>query len=360
MIVATTPQEVPLLKDLLERGTFNGVRDLQLIDPHEAKEIEPRVKCIQALWSPHTGIVDYTQVTKSYADDVVSASRNRGEESSRIITSFHVSSFEADEKEAVIWLNDSTSNRNNRVGSRFVVTAGGLFADRLSVLTGSPKLPAIIPFRGEYLVLRHRTAGTSNTSLTYSRKHKQDEGHDKNSKNQQSSYDRDFRTNIYPVPDPRFPFLGVHFTPRMDGSVIIGPNAVFSLSREGYSRTSFNAGDALGSLFHPGFRKLCVKYFDTGLTELLRSYSLSRQVKYINRMIDPPLTTEDVERGPTGVRAQAVDANGNLIEDFVFDGGKGPFEGKVLHVRNASSPAATSSLEVARVIADQVQKSLNC
>lgn len=182
-----------------------------------------------------------------------------------------------------------------------------------------------MPFRGEYLVLKPEKCNL-------------------------------VRTNIYPVPDPRFPFLGVHFTPRMDGSVWLGPNAVLALKREGYSMFDFEMRDMLDALSHSGLRKLATKHLSQGLSELYRSVNLSAQVELLRRFV-PSLSVHDVVRGPTGVRAQALDDSGNLIEDFVFDAGRGEMSKLVLHVRNAPSPAATSSLAIAKMIADRVNKS---
>jgi 2-hydroxyglutarate dehydrogenase len=162
------------------------------------------------------------------------------------------------------------------------------------------------------------------------------------------------RTNIYPVPDPRFPFLGVHFTPRMDGTIWLGPNAVLAFRREGYNRSDFALRDAAEAVAFPGLRKFAFKYLGHGLREMYRSINTRAQVELLKRFI-PSLTVADVVRGPTGVRAQAMDDEGRLVEDFVFDGGTGPLAGHVLHVRNAPSPAATSSLAIAKVIADRVE-----
>ena len=242
------------------------------------------------------------------------------------------------------------------VGAKFVVTAGGLWADRLSIMTGADPLPGIIPFRGEYLLLENKSDVTANTKQS----HLHFSLDKKKMKNEVLMREQDMlRTNIYPVPDPRLPFLGMHFTPRLDGSVIIGPNAVFAFSRTGYRFGDLNVKDTLSSLSHPGFKRLARKYFKTGFDEFVRSLSLKRQVEHVNRMINPGLELHEVSRGPTGVRAQALDEGGNLVEDFIFDWGREEFQGKVLHVRNAPSPAATSSLSIAKVIVDKIQEKIN-
>lgn len=309
LILAADEDEVPLLNDLLQRGTGNGVRDLQLVDERQAKEIQPGVSCRAGLWSPSTGITDYALIANSFASD----------SAADVLTHFHVAGIAYDQTRKVITAN---SKSGHQVESRYLITAGGLFADKLSVMSGSKTMPAIVPFRGEYLLMKPMTGKAV------------------------------IRTNIYPVPDPRFPFLGVHFTPRLDGSVLIGPNAVFAFKREGYSFWDFSLRETCESLAHTGFQKLAAKYFVRGLDEMRRSVSLKAQMRQIQRLL-PQISIRDVEPGPSGVRAQAVDNDGKLIEDFIFDTGTEEFASRVLHVRNAPSPAATSSLAIASVVADK-------
>ena len=400
--MATDEHELPRLKDLFERGSINGAKDLKLVTPEEAKLIEPRVSCLQALWSPNTGITDYAAVTKSYADDVLSLSETG---SSCIINSFEVgrlkidddqhheksssgkdkiiilencndwrkcnerSPFQDHEKKSRVTTREGQEDREvKEVRAKFIVTAGGLWADKLSIMTGSHPLPGIVPFRGEYLQLRQQQTNIKNihvspptkTTKQQSRLHKDNK--DVSMKNDLLMSDQEdkkmLQTNIYPVPDPQFPFLGMHFTPRLDGSVIIGPDALFAFSRKGYSMFDVDLQDTLDAFSHPGFKKLAFKYFKTGLQEFSRSLSLQKQVDHVNRMINPGLRVHEVVKGPTGVRAQALDAEGNLIEDFIFDWGHGDFQDKVLHIRNAPSPAATSSLSIARVIVDKIQEKM--
>ncbi|XP_048456065.1 L-2-hydroxyglutarate dehydrogenase, mitochondrial-like, partial [Rhincodon typus] len=206
----------------------------------------------------------------------------------------------------------------------YVVTCGGLYSDRLSQKSGCSSEPRIVPFRGDYLVLKPE-------------KHYLVKG------------------NIYPVPDPKFPFLGVHFTPRMDGSVWLGPNAVLAFKREGYNVFDFDPHDFADAMSYSGVQKLILKNIAFGLNEMYRGVVMGAQVKQLQRYI-PALTVNDVTRGPSGVRAQALDKDGNLVDDFVFDGGSGAIGSRVLHVRNAPSPAATSSLAIGEIIADEAEK----
>ncbi|RMB98508.1 hypothetical protein DUI87_24722 [Hirundo rustica rustica] len=203
-----------------------------------------------------------------------------------------------------------------------ILTCAGLHSDRLSEMSGCSPEPRIVPFRGDYLVLKP-----------------------------EKSYL--VKGNIYPVPNPRFPFLGFHFTPRMDGSVWLGPNAVLACKREGYKLLDFSPGDFLDAVTYRGLRKLVLRNVSYGLGELYRAFSISAQVRQLQKFI-PEVTTDDVLRGPSGVRAQALDSEGNLVDDFVFDGGAAG--GRVLHVRNAPSPAATSSLAIAAAIADEAER----
>jgi len=391
LIVATRQHELALLQDLLNRGRANGVKNLKLVSADEAKQIEDRVSCLQGLWSPDTGIVDYTLVTNSFAQDALTFSATG---SSCIITSFDVGRFKyenykdkqnknllkTDKQENDYIILENVCKKSNEtghqklvteVGAKFVVTAGGLWADRLSRMTGADSLPGIVPFRGEYLLLRQdrKQSMTTKTHLHSVQQNKTKTGSDRKKNNDVLTSDPvyrynnackvPFQTNIYPVPDPRFPFLGMHFTPRLDGSVIIGPNAVFAFSRTGYSLMDINFKDTLDSISHPGFKKLIFKYFRTGIEEFTRSLSLKQQLEHVNRMISPELKLEDVSRGPSGVRAQALDEDGNLVEDFIFDWGRGVFDGKILHVRNAPSPAATSSLAIAKVIVDKMEEKIH-
>ena len=166
-----------------------------------------------------------------------------------------------------------------------------------------------------------------------------------------------FLGNIYPVPNPDFPFLGVHYTPRMNGDVWLGPNAVLALDREGYNLTSFNLKDCLEIAKFPGIYKLVLKNIQAGIGELYRTFNLNAQVKDLQRFV-PEMTRADVKRGPAGVRAQAMDSSGALVDDFIFDQGTGPLSDRMLHVRNAPSPACTASLAIAEMVVNEVEEKL--
>ncbi|NXP75107.1 L2HDH protein, partial [Ramphastos sulfuratus] len=323
LIVAVEHDEIPRLKALYERGLQNNVRGLKLIGPKEIQAKEPFCRGLMALDSPYTGIVDYKQVAQSYAEDFQEAGGT-------ILTDFEVTNMEmakespseSDEEFGVFWL--FLFPQGEEIYCRHLVTCAGLHSDRLSEISGCSPEPRIVPFRGDYLVLK-----------------------------QEKSYM--VKGNIYPVPNPRFPFLGVHFTPRMDGSIWLGPNAVLAFKREGYKWFQFGAGDFLDAAMYSGLWKLVLRNLSYGLSEMYRACFLSAQVKELQKFI-PEVTINDVIRGPSGVRAQALDSDGNLIDDFVFDGGSGDIGSRILHVRNAPSPAATSSLAIAKMIADEVQR----
>ncbi|CAH8544747.1 unnamed protein product [Heterobilharzia americana] len=219
---------------------------------------------------------------------------------------------------------ESSNSHVSEITCKYVITCAGLQSDRISQKTGCSPHPAIMPFRGDYLVLK-----PEKSSLV--------------------------RGNIYPVPDPRFPFLGVHFTPRMNGSIWLGPNAILSLDREGYGRFSFNFKDSCDALFYSGFRKLAFRYLKFGISEVLGGLFIGRQIKQL-QMYVPSLKVEDVVRGPSGIRAQAVDPSGSLVDDFIIHFGDSTIGKRVMHVRNAPSPAATASLAIGRVLADKAQE----
>ncbi|KAM9202735.1 L-2-hydroxyglutarate dehydrogenase, mitochondrial isoform 2-T2 [Dugong dugon] len=214
--------------------------------------------------------------------------------------------------------------RGKEIRCQYVVTCAGLYSDRISEMSGCNPEPRIVPFRGDYLLLKPEKCYL-------------------------------VKGNIYPVPDSRFPFLGVHFTPRMDGSIWLGPNAVLAFKREGYKPFDVSARDVMDIIINSGLVKLVVENFSYGVNEMYKACFLGATVKYLQKFI-PEITVSDILRGPAGVRAQALDRDGNLVEDFVFDGGVGDIGSRILHVRNAPSPAATSSLAISGMIADEVQQ----
>ncbi|CAG5134866.1 unnamed protein product, partial [Candidula unifasciata] len=325
LIVATSPEEVPRLEVLMDRGLKNGVKDLRMVGPDVIKEIEPNCVGLKAIHSPHTGIIDWGLVTKYYGKEF----EKRG---GTIYTNFNVTKFSVNTESpegSTSGLNHEVKihgedEQNQVVDCRYVVTCGGLQSDRLAEKSGCNREPRIVPFRGEYLLLKQEKSNLVNG-------------------------------NIYPVPDPRFPFLGVHFTPRMDGSVWLGPNAVLAFKREGYGYTQVSLSDLYDALSFRGLRKLAYKNLGYGIMEMYKGIYIRAQVKQLQKFV-PSLQFSDVTRGPSGVRAQALDRDGNLVDDFIFDSGTGELGKRLLHVRNAPSPGATSSLAIGEMISDRVEK----
>jgi len=317
LIVAIKKDEIPRLYNLFEKGIQNGVKNLELLEQSSISKVEPKCKGIKAIWSPETGIVNYRQVNLSFGFDF---EQNGG----KIYFNFKVDDLKIkhDHNQRLIELVDNQNNQ--KLKAKFVVSAAGLFSDKLAQMTGGNSVPKIVPFRGEYLVI----------------------------KKPKGSF---VKVNIYPVPDPRLPFLGIHITPRIDGSIWIGPNAILAFKREGYQYSDIDLNDILELLSYKGLRNLMMKYFKSGLKEIYHSLNVSATVGQIQYYVDD-LSIQDVEVGPSGVRAQALDEEGNLIEDFIFDSGSDAFHNQVLHIRNAPSPAATSSLAIAEVIVDKIEK----
>jgi len=315
LIVATNDVEVQRLNDLHDRGIKNGVTDLEMIDGKRITEIEPYCRGVKALWSPHTGIVDFALVTEHYAQDFK-------ENGGKVYLNFEVNDFvEADNATYPVVIR---AKNGQEIQAKYVLTCGGLYSDKLAQFSGCSREPRIVPFRGEYLLLSSEKCPMING-------------------------------NIYPVPDPRFPFLGVHFTPRMDGSVWLGPNAVLAFKREGYKWSDVNFSELMDALKYSGFRSMASRYLLAGASEVLKSVFKTLQVKDLQKFV-PSITVKDVRSGPAGVRAQALDRNGHLVDDFYFDMGESPLGKRILHCRNAPSPGATSSLAIAKMISDKLEK----
>jgi (S)-2-hydroxyglutarate dehydrogenase len=309
LVVALDEAELPGLASLKERGLANGVDGLEEVGPERIREIEPHVRGIRALWSPRTGITDFALVTRAYADDV----RARG---GRVDLSRPVTAIERRPEALVL------ATPRGAVQARAVIACAGLWSDRMAALTGdrTKDSPAIIPFRGDYYTLAPGAAKL-------------------------------IRGLVYPVPDPRFPFLGVHFTRRIDGQVWAGPNAVLAFRRTGYRRRDISLRDLAEALANPGFRKLARRFWRTGVAEMWRDWSKGAFVEEMRRYV-PELRRDQVVFGPSGVRAQALGPDGTLVDDFDLAGAD-----RVLHVRNAPSPAATSSLAIgARLATEAVDR----
>jgi L-2-hydroxyglutarate oxidase len=316
VIVALDESELPKLAELYQRGLSNGVQGLELVGPERLKELEPYAAGIKAIYSPNTGIIDYVQVARSYAREI----QQQGGE---IVTGCQVMGLKDRAGHSVLNLKvDINTRLESEIQARFVVTCGGLQSDKLSRMSGKASPVQIVPFRGDYYVLRPEKRAM-------------------------------VKSMIYPVPDPRFPFLGVHFTRRMDGQVWAGPNAVLAFAREGYQRWKVNPAELLETFKFPGFWKMAGKYWKMGLEEMYRDYNKAGFVESLQRYM-PEVTGEDLLPGPSGVRAQALAPDGRLVDDFLIQHGP-----NVAHVQNAPSPAATSSLVIARMIADEAGKDFN-
>ena len=302
LIVATDQSELGRLDDLWARGRQNGVEGLEMLEADGIAEREPHCRGIKAIFSPVTGIVDWGLVSRTYAEEAreLGADFYLGHEVTRISRKGGVNVLET---------------TGGEIQARYVITCGGLYSDKLAQMTGGKRDPKIVPFRGDYLILRP-----------------------------EKSYL--VKGNIYPVPDPEFPFLGVHFTPRMNGEIWLGPNAVLAFAREGYSFFDINPPELWDALTYPGFFKIATRFWKIGAGEMYRDLVRSAYVRALQRYI-PELQPEDCSTGPAGVRAQAMAPDGSLVDDFVFEGAEG-----IVHVRNAPSPAATSSLAIGRYIVD--------
>jgi L-2-hydroxyglutarate oxidase LhgO len=306
LIVALDEAELPRLARLRERAAANGVEGVEEIGPERMREIEPHVAGIRALFSPGTGVIDFRQVALAYASEVVA----RG---GAILTGHRVDGIAASGGARIL------KTTGGDVLARNVVACAGLHSDRVAAMTGADGDPRIVPFRGDYYAFRPEAR-------------------------------RLVRALVNPVPDPALPFLGVHFTRRMDGEVLAGPNAVLAFAREGYTIGRVSPRDVLDAIAYPGFLRLMVRYAGTGIREMLRDVSKAAFLRALRRYL-PDLRSEDLVAGPSGVRAQALGRDGSLLDDFAFS--EAPH---VLHVRNAPSPAATASLAIGRHLAEMAEK----
>ena len=305
-IVATSENELGRLQDLYERGQANGVTGLEMIGPERLQEIEPHVAGVQALWSPKTGIVDYVKITNRYADIFQ-------ENGGSVLLNTMVQNIDVREGEINIDTNNGTLN------TKHVINCAGLYSDKVAEMMGQDIGVHIIPFRGEYYKLS-------------------------------SSAEHLVKGLIYPVPDPRFPFLGVHYTRNIHGYVEAGPNAVLAFQQEGYKKTDINVGELSRTFMFPGFWKMLKNNWKTGMSELYRSYNKNKFVSDLQRLI-PSIDSDSLVAGGAGVRAQAVDKTGFLLDDF-----KIVETSNSLHVINAPSPGATSSLAIGEHLSDLAEK----
>lgn len=302
LVIATAPSELPALEQLYQRGMVNGVPGMALLGPEQIRELEPHARGIRAIHVPGVGIVDYAAVARVMGELI----QRRG---GTIRTSAKVRRLL---RRNGRWIAETTAGE---VSSRLLITCAGLHADRVAAMTGAPADLAIIPFRGEYY------------DVVPSRRFL-------------------VRSMIYPVPDPRFPFLGVHFTRTITGGLHAGPNAVLALKREGYRKRDASLPDTVALLSDPGFWRMSRRYWRTGLAEMSRSFSKTAFVRSLQRLV-PEVRAQDLAPGGSGVRAQAVDRRGLLVDDFNIVQTEG-----AIHVRNVPSPAATASIRLGQLITD--------
>jgi (S)-2-hydroxyglutarate dehydrogenase len=306
VIVATSEAELPRLDELHRRGTANSVPGLEMIDRDRLLEIEPHSAGIRALWSPKTGIIDYTEVTKAYA-------RHLQEQGGEIVLGAKVESIHAGGDHMHL------ATTKGDVQTKYLINCAGLYSDAIARMMGLSLGLRIVPFRGEYYFIRpeshHLVKGL-----------------------------------IYPVPDPEFPFLGVHFTRTIHGGVEAGPNAVLAMAQEGYTKTKFQPQELLGTLTYSGFWTMARKYWKTGMHEVYRSFSKGAFTKALQRLV-PEITEADLQAGGAGVRAQAVEESGKLVDDFRIVETEG-----AIHVLNAPSPGATASLSISENILAMAEK----
>ncbi len=306
IVIATRKEEIPALNMLEERGRANGLNGIKRLSASDIKEYEPHASGIDGLFVPQTGIVDYVAVTHKYAELI----REKG---GVIKTNSILVSVKRDGKDLMLF------TEHDEYKTKFVVNCAGLQSDRIAKLFGvDPKLQ-IIPFRGEYYQIKK---------------------------------EKEYLVNnlIYPVPDPQFPFLGVHFTRMINGGVEAGPNAVLAFKREGYKKTDFSFRDILEMKLYPGFWKMAAKYYKMGFQEFRRSFSKELFVKSLQKLI-PEIQYDDIEVGGAGVRAQALERDGKLVDDFRIVEAE-----RMVHVLNAPSPAATASLSIGKTISEIVIK----
>jgi (S)-2-hydroxyglutarate dehydrogenase len=308
LIVARTEAERPALDELERRGRENGVPDLRRLSGEEIPEVEPHARGVAALHSPFTGLADFAGVASAMAGEL----REKG---AALVTGCAVQSIQADAQTIAL------GHSGGATRARFAVVCAGAWADRLAVAAGAPPEPRIVPFRGVYMKLRGERAGL-------------------------------VRGLIYPVPDPSLPFLGVHLSRHLDGEVSLGPTALVAGARDAYSLRRVRATDVAQTLAWPGTWRMARRWWRTGLTEIRHAASRRALARAAADYV-PEISHRDLEPYFSGVRAQALGRDGRLLDDFAISETE-----RALHVRNAPSPAATSSLAIARLIADRVEQRL--
>lgn len=311
VIVAVTPDEKPKLQTIFERGQANGV-DCEMISAERCREIEPHVAVTEAIHVPEAGIVDYAEVCVTMGRLIES----RGGE---VLLRAEVTGMSRG-KDGITTLRHHGDDRTE-TQTKLVVNCGGLHCDRVTKLSGHEPSAQIVPFRGEYFELTEEAEHLC-------------------------------KTLIYPVPDPAFPFLGVHFTSMIQGGVECGPNAVLALGRECYGKFEVNPRDLWESLTYPGFVKMAAKHWKMGMGEMWRSYNKAAFVKALARLM-PEIRAEHLVACPSGIRAQALKPDGTLVDDFIVDEADG-----VVNINNAPSPAATASLNIGKLVTEKLAERL--
>jgi L-2-hydroxyglutarate oxidase len=306
VIVATNEAEIPRLQEIFDRGQINGLANLRMLDAAQLREIEPHCRGLRGIHVPSTGIADYAAVSRKYAE-LIAAQGGTIETGTRVTK--------------IISHADTTTVETTRgtFPTKYVINCAGLHSDRVGKIAGESPEAMIVPFRGEY----HDLVPEKHYLV---------------------------RGLIYPVPDPRFPFLGVHFTRRVHGGVDAGPNAVLAFKREGYHPTDFSLRDTVSMLGFSGFWHMTKKNWRHGVGEFYRSFNKHAFVKSLQKLI-PEIREEDLVRGGAGVRAQALRPDGSMVDDFQFTA-----TGNMLHLYNVPSPAATASLPIGRTIAQMAQE----
>lgn len=305
LIIATREEELPQLENLYQRGLQNGLIEIKKVSKDEINQYEPFASGIAAIWVPYTGIVNYRKIAEKYAENF--SEQLKGE----IFLNEEVKKIENKKDFSIV------TTGSNIFKSKIIVNTAGLYSDKIALMSQQNIDVRIIPFRGEYYNLRPEK--------------------------------RHFVRNlIYPVPDPSFPFLGIHLTKRISGEIEAGPNAVFSFKKEGYKKSDFNFGELSAALSWSGFQKIIFKYWKMGLGEFYRSYNKRAFTKALQKLI-PTISKADLIPGGAGVRAQACSSQGKLIDDFMI-----LENDKMIHVLNSPTPAATASLSIGKTITEKI------
>ncbi len=300
VIVAGNEQQIPTLEGIYDRGIQNGLSGIRIIDAKEVKEVEPYCHAVKGIWVPQTGIIDFRLVAEKLAELIRA---KKGD----IITGCKVEKIQSNKDGITVF------TKNRSLHGQMAIGCAGLYSDLLVKLAGEKPPHQILPFRGEFYALRPHA-----THLV--------------------------KGLIYPVPDINFPFLGVHLTKRIHGGIEAGPNAVLAFRREGYKHLDVHAGELFEALTYPGFQKLAGRHWRKGMDEMKRSFSKKAFLKSLQTLV-PSLRSEDIHRSRSGVRAQAVDRNGNLVDDYVI-----VEQERMIHLCNAPSPAATSCLSIGEYV----------